>query len=69
MSTVGNCCHLLSAGFASSSPAIPWLPGIQSRVVFLARLLSMLLKSAVPAELLWIALRSEWLSVQTATAA
>ncbi len=54
---------------APSLPAIPWWPGIQSSVVFPARLLSMRLKSVVSAEPLWIALRSDWLSVQMAAAA
>ncbi len=59
----------LAQASASSLPAIPWWPGIQSRVVFPARLLSMLLRPAVSTEPLWIALRSDWLSVQIAAAA
>ncbi len=54
---------------ASSLPAIPWWPGIQSRVVFLARYLSMRLRSAVSTEPLWVALRSDWLAVQMTAAA
>ncbi len=38
-------------------------------MVFPARLFSMPLKSVVSAEPLWIALRSDWLSVQIAAAA
>ncbi len=53
---------------ASSLPAISSWPGIQSRMVFPARLLSMLLRSAVSVELLWIALRGDWLSVHIAAA-
>ncbi len=45
---------------ACSSHAIPWWPGIQNRAVLPAGLLSMLLGSAVSAELFWIALRSDW---------
>ncbi len=51
---------------ASLIPATPWWLGIQNRVVLPARLLSMRLRSAVSAEPLWIALRSDWLSVQVA---
>ncbi len=56
----------LAQASASSLPAITWWPEIQSRVVFPTRLYSMRLKSAEP---LWIALRSDWLSVQMAVAA
>ncbi len=49
---------------ASSLSEIPWWPGTQSRVFFPSRLLSIRLKSVVSAEPLWIALRSDWLSVQ-----
>ncbi len=58
----------LTQASASSVPAIPWLSGIQSRVVLPAHLLSMRLRSEVSAEPLWIALRSDWLSVQMAAA-
>ncbi len=44
-------------------------PGIQSRVVLSAHMLSMRRKSAVSARPLWIALRSDCLSVQMAAAA
>ncbi len=59
----------LAQASASSLPAIPWWPGIQVRVVFPARLFSMRPRSIVSAEPLWIALRSDWLSVQMAVAA
>ncbi len=54
---------------SSSLPTMPWWPRIQSRVVYPARLFSMLLRSEVSAEPLWTALRSDWLSVQMAAAA
>ncbi len=59
----------LAQASATSLPAIPWWPGIQSRVVLADRLLIMPLRSAVSGEPLWIALRSDWLSVQMAAAA
>ncbi len=42
-----------------------WQPGVQSTVVFPARLLSMRLRSVVSAQPLRIAVRSDWLSKQT----
>ncbi len=67
-SSVSNCC-LLTTGTASSLPAIPCWPGIQSRVVMQTRFLSMRLRSAVTADSLRIALRNDCLSVQVAAAA
>ncbi len=59
----------LAQASASSLLAFPWWPWIQIRVVFPARFLSMRLRSVVSAEPLWIALRSDWLSVQMVAAA
>ncbi len=69
MSTVDNCCRLLSTGILlliASNPVVAW---IQSSLVFPARLFSMCLRSVVSAEPLWIALRSDWLSMQMAAPA
>ncbi len=59
----------LAQASASSLSAIPWWPGVQSKVVLPAHLLSIRLWSTVSAEPLWIALRSDWLSVHMAAAA
>ncbi len=45
----------LAQASASSLPAIPWWPGIQSRVVFPTGLFGMRIKSVVSAEPFWIA--------------
>ncbi len=52
----------------STLPAIPWWSRIHHRVVISARLLSMRPRSLVSAQPLWIALRSDWLSVHMAVA-
>ncbi len=44
----------LAQASASSLPAIPWWPGIQSSEVFPARLLSMRLRSVVSVEPIWV---------------
>ncbi len=54
---------------ATSLLAIPWWPGIQSRVVLTVRFLGMCLRSAVSVEPHWIASRNDWLSLQMAAAA
>ncbi len=56
----------LALASASSLPAIPWWSGTQSRVVLPVRLLSMRLKPSVSTEPLWIAFKSDWLSVHMA---